>query len=62
MGNKVRVTVNQQQEQLLLRLAADESLEAGTAAEVLRYGFNQHARQHPELLRPAKAEGASPHE
>jgi hypothetical protein len=60
MAHRVRVTVNQQQEQLLQSLAADASLQAASTAEVLRHGFREHVRQHPELLpegRPEEAAG-----
>lgn len=59
MAHRVRITVNQQQEQLLQRIAADASLGVASTAEVLRHGFLEHVRQHPELLFEARPEEAT---
>jgi hypothetical protein len=59
MAHRVRVTINQQQEQLLDRLAADATLGVASAAEALRHGFREHVRQHPELRSASKPEGSS---
>lgn len=49
MGVKVVVEVNQQQRQLLDRLI-EEGKHGSTPEEVLRSGFLEFCREHPEIV------------
>jgi hypothetical protein len=56
----VRVVINQQQAQMLDRLIA-EGKHGSTYGEVIRSGFLQFCRQHPELAGSAgKQSGGRP--
>jgi hypothetical protein len=49
MGRKIVVEVNQQQRQMLDRLVA-EGTHGSTHADVLRSGFLEFCRLHPEIV------------